>query len=165
MSRATVRAAVLAYFTGTTGMSSLSKDEPWFTPGQAWISNGVRGTSCFVHINGQSESIVSTGGANLQRAVIYDVAVVIQYQYAIPTNPGPNNDDYVTGLDALLDTIVHKIRADPSLGCGSNGPIWQAGIHDEDNNVVSDLPQRDSGKVWSISFVKFKAIEIVVGAG
>jgi hypothetical protein len=167
MSRASIRAAVLAYFTGTPGISTLAQDEPWFTPGQAWINNGIPGTSCYVHINGQSESIESLGGANLQKVVTYDVALVIQYQYAIPANPSPTRDDYATGLDALIDTIVRKIRADPTLGCAANGPVWQAGIHDGDNVAVSDLPQRDpsGGKVWSISFVKFKTMEIVQGTG
>jgi hypothetical protein len=165
MPSAQIRSAIAAYFTGAPGLASVAKDEPYFTPGQAWVNNGLPGVAAFVHIDHQSESWVTIGGALGQKAVEYDVALVIQYQYRIPADGSPT-DSWVDGLDALLDTIVLMLRADPTLGCGGNGPVWQAGIKDMDIVIQRDLPIRDNGgKIWSINYVMFKTIEIVGGKG
>lgn len=162
MPSASVRAAVVNYFTGTPGIASMSKDEPWFTPAGEWYSNGVQGTACYVHIDHQNESFVTVGQQLGQKSITYDIAIVVAYQYTIKPSD-TNADVWVDGLDTLLDTICHKLRIDPTLGCGGAGPIWQAGIEDMDITIQRALPVRDSsgGKIWSINYVMFKAIEIV----
>lgn len=161
MGRATVRAAVVDYFQDTPGISTLAQAEPWFTPGQAWMINGLPGTACFVHLDHETETVVTIGGTLAQRARTYDIALVVQYQYTIPLDAGEELDTWSDGLDELLDAIVLKLRADPSLGCGSAGPIWQAGIGDMDIVIQSEMPIRDAGKIWAITYVMFKAVEIV----
>lgn len=158
-----IRAAVAAYFQGTPGLSQLAKDEPWFQPGQAWVNNGVEGTAGFIHIDNQSEQTVTLRGPGLQeRAVTYDVAVVIQYQYRIPVDTPPTMDSWVDGLDDLLDALVTKIRADPTLGCGPVGPVWQGGTENMDLQIQRNMPVRDGGKVWSVNYVMFKVTEIII---
>lgn len=162
MPSADIRTAVVNYFTGTTGLATVSKDEPWFMNGQMWIANGIEGTASFIHIDHQTETKVAVGGlGGGKKAVTYDVALVIAYQYRIPTDTGGQLDTWVDGLDAVLDAIVAKLRADPSLGCGSAGPVWQAGIQDMDIAIQRELPIRDGGKVWSVNYVMFKVTEIV----
>lgn len=164
MPSAQIRSAVTSYFSTTPGLSSVSKDEPIYTPGQAWINNGLPGTAAFIHIDHQSESWVTVGGALGQRKVEYDIALVIQYQYRIPIDAPM--DGWVDGLDAVLDAIVKMLRADPTLGCGGNGPVWQAGIQDMDIKIQRELPVRDNGgKVWSMNYVMFNVTEIVPGTG
>jgi hypothetical protein len=165
MPSAQIRSAIVKYFTNAPGLSSVAKDEPYFTPGQAWINNGIPGTAAFVHIDHQAESWATVGGALGQRVVEYDVALVIQYQYRIPAT-STGMDGWVDGLDAVLDDVVKMLRADPTLGCGGNGPVWQAGIKDMDIVLQRDLPVRDKGgKIWSINYVMFKVTEIVAGTG
>lgn len=159
-----IRQAIHDYFVGTSGIAQLSKDEPYFTPGQAWINNGLPGTACFVHIETQNESWVTLGGVLGQRRVIYDVALVVEYQYTIQTT-NPTFDGWVDGLDQLLDDIVLKLRQDPTLGCGGDGPVWQAGTENMDLVIQRQLPVRNAGKIWSTNFVMFKVNEIVGGLG
>ena len=162
MPSADIRSAVVKYFTGTTGLTSVSKDEPWYMDGQMWIQNGLEGTASFVHINHQSETRVDLGGlGGGKKAVTYDVALVVAYQYRIPTDTGGGMDTWVDGLDAVLDAVVAKLRADQTLGCGSAGPVWSAGEQDMDIAIQRELPTRDGGKVWSVNYVMFKVIEIV----
>ncbi len=161
MPSAQIRAAVVKFFTGTTGLSTVAKDEPWFTPGTAWDNNGIPGTAAFVHIDHQTESWVTIGNTVGQKAVTYNIALVVAYQYAIPLDATADMDGWVDGLDAVLDAVVLKLRSDPALGCGSNGPVWQAGIEDLDIEIQRELPVRDGGKIWSINYVMFKTVEIV----
>jgi hypothetical protein len=161
MPRKEIRAAITNYFTGAPGLASVAKDEPYFTPGQAWVNNGLPGTAAFVHIDHQTDTWLTVGGPAAQKAVVYDAALIIQYQYRIPVTGG-GVDGWVDDLDTVLDTVVKMLRRDPSLGCGGAGPVWQAGDHDMDIVVQTDLPVRDNGgKIWSISYVEFKVTEIV----
>lgn len=158
-----VRAAILAYFQDTPGLAQLAKDEPWFQPGQAWITNGLEGTAAFVHIDNQSETVVTLRGPGLQeRAVVYDVALVLQYQYRIPIDAPQTMDTWVDGLDDLLDAVVERLRADPALGCNGQGPIFQAGTQNMDIQIQRNMPVKDNGKVWSINYVMFKVTEIII---
>lgn len=162
MPSAQIRSAVVNYFTGTNGLTSVSRDEPWFMNGQLWVNNGIEGTAAFVHIDHQSETPVTVGGlGGSQHSVTYDVALVVAYQYRIPTDTTGQLDTWVDGLDAVLDAIVLKLRADPTLGCGSAGPVWSAGRQDMDVQIQRELPVRDGGKVWSTTYVMFKVTEIV----
>jgi len=158
MPSAGIRSAIVRYFTGTTGLTSVSKDEPWYMDGQMWVQNGLEGTAAFIHIDHQTETRSAMG----QKAVTYDVALVIAYQYRIPTDTAGGMDTWVDGLDTVLDAIVAKLRADQTLGCGSAGPVWSAGNQDMDIAIQRELPMRDGGKVWSVNYVMFKVIEIVI---
>jgi hypothetical protein len=160
---ADIRSAVVNYFTGTPGLSSVSRDEPWFMNGQMWLQNGIEGTASFVHIDHQTESRVAMGGqGGGKKAVTYDIALVIAYQYRIPADETAGQlDTWVDGLDAVLDAIVARLRADQTLGCGSAGPVWSAGEQDMDIAIQRELPIRDRGKVWSVNYVMFKVTEIV----
>lgn len=163
MPSAQIRQAIHDYFVDTPGISQLSKDEPYFTPGQAWLNNGLPGTACFIHIESQDESWVTMGGVLGQRRVLYDVALVVEYQYRIvPNDP---MDGWVDGLDQLLDAVVLKIRADPTLGCADKGPVWQAGTEKMDVAIRRELAVKNNGKIWNTCFVMFKVNEIVGGMG
>lgn len=163
MPSADIRSAVVNYFTGTPGLASVSRDEPWFMNGQMWLSNGLEGTASFVHIDHQTETRVAMGGqGGGKKAVTYDIALVIAYQYLIPADGSAGQlDTWVDGLDKVLDAIVAKLRADQTLGCGSSGPVWSAGEQDMDIAIQRELPVRDRGKVWSVNYVMFKVTEIV----
>lgn len=162
MSRAGVRAAVAAYFSQVPGFSTFFRSEPYFTPGEAWTINGVKGTVGFIHMAKQDDSLLDlTGGAH--RDVPHIVTIVVLYQYRIPprsTNGMP--DGWSDDLDTLLDNMAHALRLDPTIGTGVNGVVWQAGIMDHDMTIESDMPIVNGGKIWCLAYMTFIVQEIVI---
>lgn len=163
MGRASVRAAMVSYLTGINGITTLYPDAPWEMLGDNWQNpaTGLPGTPAFLHINNSSETRVTIpavlGG---QKAVTYDVSLVLLYQYWIPADPA-DKTSWVTGLDALIDNVVDRIRADPAFGCGPAGPIWEAGEDDNDITVSSDLPHTQPGMVMAWNRIDFRVHEFV----
>jgi hypothetical protein len=165
MGRATVRAALVGFLSGIPGVTTLYKDAPWEMLGDNWSnpSTGLPGTPAFLHLNTNSETRITLGGPGAgQKQVIYDVSLMLLYQYIIPP-AAASKDVWVDGLDTLLDSAVARIRSDPSFGTGHGGVIWQAGEDDNDITVSSDLPHTaDGGLIMAWNRVDFKVREIVV---
>jgi hypothetical protein len=163
MSRRAVRTAITAYLQGIPGITNMYRDAPWQLLGDDWAqqASGIPGTPAFVHIAKQAETRQTVpaviGG---QKSVMYDVSVMVLYQYVIPAAP-TDKVVWVDALDDLLDAIVGRIRADPTLGTGAGGVVWAAGETENGIEVASDLPQTHNGVVLAWNRVDFKVREIV----
>ena len=79
-----------------------------------------------------------------------------------------DSDAYGPALDDLIDNVIARIRADHTFGCGTEGPIWQAGesgaldgTSGEPISVESDLPQRDKGNVIAFQAINFPVTEMI----
>jgi hypothetical protein len=162
MGRATVRAALQSFLTGTTGLTTLYKDAPWEMTGDNWQTNGLPGTPGFLHLDHSSESRISLGGDHGGfKQVDYTASLVLLYQFVIPSDVA-SKDVWVDGLDTLLDAVVTKIRSDRAFG--TNGTvIFEAGNQDQGIQISQDLPHWDhgGGKVRNWVRVEFKVAEIV----
>jgi hypothetical protein len=159
-----VRAALAAYIAPTPGISQMFKDEPWIVTAEAWETpDGLPGTVAYVHIDSESETRVTvTGSPSAGKRVDYAVSIVILYQYVIPDNPD-GKDSWVDGLDDLLDALKARLRADPTMGTGAGGVVWQAGQDDSDLSIARDLPKLNHGKVLSWNAMQLRVTEMLTG--
>ncbi|QAY16123.1 hypothetical protein SEA_SONALI_10 [Arthrobacter phage Sonali] len=168
MSAKSVRQAIADYLRPTQGISKMFRDEPWIVTSEAWTQpDGLPGTVAYVHIDREAETRYALAGANpfgIGKALEYMVSIVVLYQYDIPDQPD-DKDSWVDGLDELLDALKARVRADPTLGTGPGGVIWQAGegghMGGPDLEVQRDLPKLHHGKVLSWNALQFKVTEMV----
>ena len=162
MSRATVRAAIQAFLSGTGGITTLYKDAPWGMTGDNWQTANIPGTPGFIHLDHSGESRTALGGEHGGfKQVDYTVSLVLLYQYIIPPDAA-SKDAWVDNLDSLLDNVVARIRSDRAFG--TNGtPIFEAGNQDQGIQISQDLPHWDqgAGKVRNWVRVEFKVSEWV----
>lgn len=162
MGAAAVRTALASYIAPTPGITAMFRDEPWIVTAEAWTTEeGLPGTVCYVHINHESETrIAATGDGATGKRIDYEVGIVILYQYTIPDAP-VGKDSWVDGLDQLIDTLKARLRADPTMGTGENGVIWQAGQNDGDLAIQRDLPKLHHGKVISWNMLQLQVTEML----
>lgn len=163
-----VRQAVTDYIGQTSGIARMYREEPTLITGDAWQDPNTKlpGTVAYTHITRDTEQRYALTGDNptgLGKAIVYEVAIVVLYQYLIPSNPA-SKDEWVDGLDELIDNIKARIRADRTLGTGGN-PVWQAGEGDPfgggtDITVQRDMPKMLKGKVLCWTSVEFHAVEM-----
>lgn len=167
MSASLVRAAVADYLRPTPGITKMFRDEPWIVTSEAWLTpDGLPGTVAYVHIDRDSETRIALTGINpdgLGKVISYELSIVVLYQYAIPDQPD-DKDSWVDGLDTLIDDLKARIRADPTLGTGPGGVVWQAGEGafggGPDLEVQRDLPKLHHGKVLSWNALTLKLTEM-----
>lgn len=164
MSAATVRAAIQAWTVGgnIAGLNAVYKAQPWFVDGQRWNLAAELGSGAvaFVHLAERAESRITLPALEGNKAITYTAGLVVLYQYLIPTEPA-SEDVWVDPLDAVLEAIVERFRADPTFGTAGS-PIFQAAQDPNDCRIVSDLPRRTSGVVQSWNVVEFHCTEIIV---
>lgn len=158
-----VRAALRDYIAPTPGISQMFKDEPWLVTAEAWETEaGLPGTVAYVHIDEEQESrLTITGSPVAGKRVDYVVSIVILYQYTIPSDPG-SKDEWVDGLDDLLDALKGRLRSDPTMGTGG-AVIWQAGQGEDDLHILRDLPKLNHGKVLSWNALRLQVTEMLTG--
>lgn len=162
MGRATVRAALQSFLSGTPGITTLFKDAPWEMTGDNWQTNSLPGTPGFLHLDHSGESRISTGGEHGGfKQVDYTASLVLLYQYVIPSDVA-SKDVWVDNLDALLDAVVTRIRSNRAFGTDGT-VIFEAGNQDQGIQISQDLPHWDvgGGKVRNWVRVEFKVTEIV----
>ena len=162
MSAATVRLAIRDYIAPTAGLANTYKAQPHYVGEEAWVAyDGTRGTMAFVNIDNEAESrIVLDGSPATGKEITYDVALVLLYEYLIPSDE-PSPDDWVDGLDALIDALKDRFRADPHLGTGPGGVVWSAAQEDGALQIARDLPKQGDGVVRSWNVLTFKVQEII----
>ncbi|GGH93754.1 hypothetical protein ACFFGR_09185 [Arthrobacter liuii] len=162
MGRATVRAALQTFLTGTPGITTLYKDAPWEMTGDNWQTNSLPGTPGFLHLDHSSESRIALGGEHGGlKQIDYTASLVLLYQYVIPSTVA-SKDVWVDGLDSLLDAVVTRIRS--NRAANTDGTIvFEAGNQDQGIQISQDLPHWDhgGGKVRNWVRVEFKVTEIV----
>jgi hypothetical protein len=120
-------AAVAPYFSVRFG------DEVKAIKGLA--ANRGRGALMSVHIASTQEARHSTGGI---MRVPYAVQLYLWHTALIPTTQDAQND-----LDALVQAVIDRIRADPTLG----GTVVQAGEGSDGVTVEMALPAEEPSDI------------------
>ncbi len=162
MGARTIRQAVRNYVASTAGLSNVFKDEPHYVSNDAWYKvDGTHGTVAYVHLDSESEDrLVITGFPDAGQQITYRVGLVVLYEYIIPDNE-VSPDDWVDGLDDVIDALKARLRADPHLGTGANGVVWSAAQGDNTLSISRDLPRKDGGYVRSWNVLQFAVTENV----
>lgn len=164
MTATSVRAQIISFLGGISGITTLYRDAPYELTGDNWQSNSLPGTPAFLHLNQSDESPITVNAPQGWKHVEYDASLVALYQYWIqPSDTG--KDQWVVGQDTIVDAIVSKIRTDPAFGSVAGSPIFEAGRQDSGVRVTRDLPHWDigGGKVMAWFRVDFKVTELVQG--
>jgi hypothetical protein len=171
VSAAALRSAAATWFATDSipGLVRVYKEQPWFVDGSVWnLGTSVNGEPigsgavAFVHISEQYESRLTVPAITGSKMLTYKCALVVLYQYVIPSGvvTPAAEDDWVLGLDALLDGVVARLRVDPTIGTAGS-PVFQAGQDPDDDKIIRDLPRRYDGVIGSWNVVEFTANEIV----
>jgi hypothetical protein len=168
MGDATVRAAVRDWFQTAQidGLQKVYLDLPWFLDGSIWPFEDGRewAAVAFVHIDTSNESRITVPALTGQKQINYTISLGLHYQYLIPAELGigADVDDWVVGLDSILDGVKARLREDPNMGAAPNtGPVWQQGQSNADIRLDRDLPILDNGIVRSWNRVEFQLTEII----
>jgi hypothetical protein len=165
MADGAVRLAVQEFFQSppVVGIQKVYKDIPWFMDGAQWdvASNDGWAAVASVHLNTSQESRITLPWKVGQKQVEHTVALVIQYQYLIPVSFAPEEaeDQWVIGLDTVIDGVKDRIRSDYTF----NNPnvIFQGGQDRNDIRVTRDVPVMDVGRVIAWNVVEFNVTEII----
>lgn len=160
MSSRTVRQAVRDYLAPTAGVTNAFKDQPHYVSNEAWYTEeGEHGTVIYVHLDTETETrLVITGFPDAGQQITYSVGVVVLYEYLIP-NDETSPDNWVDGLDDVIDALKARLRADPRLGTGPDGVIWSAAQEPSTLTISRDLPRKDGIFVRSWNVLQFKVTE------
>ena len=160
-----VRKAIRNFFQTPpiTGIQTVYLDVPWFIDGAQWDVLSQEGWAAVasVHLNMSQESRVTLPWSVGSKQVNHSVGLLLQYQYLIPSNFGPDEaeDAWVEGLDIIIDGVKNRIRSDYTFN--SNGVIFQAGQDQNDIRVQRDVPVVDVGRVVAWCVVEFNVTEII----
>lgn len=167
MSDSAVRLAIRAWFATPPipGVQNVYRDEPWIVQGADWDVSTELGWGAIlsIHLDSSEESRITLPALTGNKRVDHKVGVLIQYQYLIPDvfPDGVMEDDWVNGLDQIIDAVKTRIRSDPNMGTAPGGVIWEAGQSPADIRISRDLPKLDRGRVISWNLVEFDVTEII----
>lgn len=166
MSIATVRAAVTTYLQGASiaGLNRVYAAYPWFIDGETFnlASNLGNGAVAYVHLTDSEETRWTVPAVLGEKGVHYEVAVIVAYQYLIPSadvDVTLSEDDWVNPLDVILQGIKDRIHADPQLGAPET--VFLAAQTPRSLRVHSDMPRRLPGKILSWHAVEFQLTEVI----
>ena len=166
MGYATVRTALASYLAGIPGIQLLLRDAPSFLDGANWSLDvgTTHGAVAFFHIDQSNESRISLPAITGQKEVNYTISFLIQYQYLLPAQyeDAQTADEWVDGLDTIIDEVKKRIRADPTAGTGIGGVIFQIGQDPGDIAIEQDLPILDGNRTYSFTRIELHLTEIIV---
>jgi len=172
VSAAAVRKVIAAYMAppSVPGLATVFRGLPVTIQPQDWPVGPDTGwgAGAYVHINDIREKRISVGGPTGGiKKVVYDCALVIFFRWQF-SDHGPYNttDGWTEAFDGLIDAITERIRGDRTMGCGSEGPVWQVGEGDgegdgDDIRTQVDAPHEDSGQVIVWAALEFTVVEMV----
>jgi hypothetical protein len=164
--RKAIRTAVAAYFAppAVAGLAQMTRAKPRNVKSGAFgISATQRyGAIGWVYLEGEHEYRMSAPSGAGQKMVTYGVGLRVDFRSEL--------SDTATAIDAyddIIEAIKAHLRADPTLGTGPNGVVFQAGEGDlasaPDIEVISDLPQESEQTTTTIrSVVRFLVLETIV---
>jgi hypothetical protein len=171
VSRATVRAALASFVAGAniTGLSKVYQAKPTFFSGEQLNLASDNGAAAFawIDLGDSSEERWSVpaqwpgqSGAG-DKAVHYEAAIVVQYQYEIPqqVTPAVSPDAWVVVEDAIIQAIKDRLHSDPALG--NAGVVLSSGQFRGDMRVTGDEPILESGKVISTRAIEIRITEVI----
>ena len=162
MGRATVRAAIAAYFAPSqvTGLSTTYRSRPKQIPSTAFklSANAGSGAVLVIHLPNDDEKRLTLGPPSAaQKFNVHDVAMELLFQSAKPDSMVAMDDH-----DALIDALMIRFRADRTLGTGGS-PIWQAGEGTEGIKVELEKPILSKQSTIVNGVIRFQAYEDVAG--
>lgn len=172
MSRATVRAALAAFLQGADipGLHGMYGAEPVFYAGEQLNAGAEDGVAAWawVVLGDSSEERWSVpaqwpgqDGAG-DKGVHYDAAIMVMYQYLIPSaqvTPAVAPDAWVDGEDAIIQAIKDRLHSDPALGAPA--VVLVSGQNRGDMRVSGDDPRFEPGKVVSVKAIEFRITEVI----
>jgi hypothetical protein len=178
VSRAGVRAALYTYLKNgnVTGVTQVYRAQPWFIDGGTWKLSSELGSGAvlFLHFMDKAETREADPASSVSTQVVgwkrvdYQVALVVLYQYLIPSasqGVAYAGDEWVAPLDATLASLEALIRADPTAGTGPNGDqsgvIFRMAQEPGDLTLPQDLPRLANGKVLSWQALHFTVTELI----
>jgi hypothetical protein len=172
VSTATVRAAVADFVTtaAVPGVGKVYRAIPYWADGADWKLDSKLGNGAVVavHIVEDAERRNTLPAITGQKRVDYTVGLAIYYQWLIPSasQASHSTDDWVDGLDQIIDALKAAIRQAPTLN--DSTVIFQAGqgrIHETmpDLTTKQGMPRRGEGKVLCWSVVELGVTEIIEG--
>lgn len=167
MGQSAVRAAVTTFLTGLNlpGVGHVFKEWPYYFanatafdqahPYQLWQS------ALMVHLWRSSETRITLPAATGQKRRDHLVSVGVAYRYMIPNAAGsqPDQDQWVDGLDQIVDGLRSGIEAAPNLG--NPNIIFQAGQDPRDLSLEVDLPVIDGSYVRILARLDVNVTEII----
>lgn len=126
MGRASVRTAIAAWLApaNIAGLSTTHPSRPKQIPATDFNlgANGGSGAVLVVHLASDDEVRIAVGGPTSgKKQVTHDCALEVLFQSVKPDAVAAQADH-----DALIDSLMARIRADRTFGTAGN-PIWQAG--------------------------------------
>src|ERR1043166_10156044 len=130
-----VRQAIRDFISTVDGISNAYRDEPHYVSNEAWYTeDGTHGTVAYVHLDQESETrLTITGFPDAGQQITYTVGIVVLYEYLI-SDDETSPDNWVEGLDDVLDALKARLRSDPSMG--STNLIWN-GAQQADSLAIS----------------------------
>lgn len=173
MSISAVRRAIADYLNSAgasiPGLSTCYRAMPTFLdPSRWWVVPAETGTGTlmFLHLARTEEDRIAYPAVAGQKFVEYVCAMVMVSRYPIPSGSQAQQyegDEWVDGLDATIEAVKAWVRADPNLGTGSQGVIWQAGQSKGDLSMTAELPYRDedAGEVLSFNVLEMHVTEVI----
>jgi hypothetical protein len=164
MSRASVRAAVVAWFAppAVDGLNAVYSSKRKIVQAEETYSGSLgsgSGAHAWVYIERKREHRRGFGGppgpnTGGKKRVVYDVGFVVIFR-----SVRPKMEDAVDDHDALMDAIEARLRLGRDLG----GQVFSAGeggeLGQDDIETLSDMPKQAGQEthVWSV--VKFVVTE------
>lgn len=163
MGRASVRAAIAAYFApaNVAGLSTLYRARPKSIPAQAFklAAGSGSGAVLVIHLATDEERRLTLGPPTAaQKFNVHDVAMELLFQ-SVKVDALAAMDDH----DALVDALMVRFRTDRTLGSTNGVPIWQAG--EDPAGIKLELSEPKLGKENLIvnGVIRFQAYEVVTG--
>lgn len=153
-----VRQAIRDFIAETPGISNAFRDEPHYVSNDAWYTeDGTHGTVAYVHLDQESETrLVITGFPDAGQQITYTIGIVVLYEYLIPDDE-VSADQWVEGLDDVLDALKARLRSDPSMGAPNL--IFNGAQSADSLSISRDLPRKDGGYVRSWNVLQFQVFE------
>lgn len=175
MSQGQVRQAIAAYLNGgipasLPGFNHCYLGQPSFIDPTKWWQVPAElgaGTLGWLHLALVDEDRIADPAVAGQKLVEYTVALPLIYRYPIPSasqSPQLQGDEWVLGWDATVEALKAFLRADPNLGTGSQGVIWQAAQSKGDLSITAgDMPVRDenAGEILNFGVLEFHVTEVI----
>lgn len=161
MSRATIRNAVVQYFTppAVTGLNALYTSFPKRIPGQDFRKGQPSGTWSgavgVVVIVGETEERIAIGGATSGKKWVHYRVRLEVFHHSIHTH----SEDAMADFDAVIDAIKAKLRADRYLASAPT-VVFEAGEKYLDGDYGEPRTLQDgSTETWGS--IEFEVSEVL----
>jgi len=160
MSRATVRAALVSYFTppAVTGLNTVYSSYPKRIPATAFRYGQAAGTKTgtvgVIHIERSSEERIALGGITSgKKEITYTVGLDL-YCHSLQAH----SEDAMADFDVVVENVLNKIRADRQLA--ATNVIFRAGETLLECDFGEPKVIRDGAtEQWGV--VRFEVVEII----